>query len=76
MAGSGWVPMVKQTVWLRTTPSHPRRMLQRDPSFHSTGARGSGASASVGVGEESKRWEESGHDTALTRRGLTLEELS
>ncbi len=72
--GSG--PLVKQTVSLRTTFSHPLRMRQRGQSFHNTGARGGGSEAFSRGGEESERWEESGQNTALTRRGLTLEWLS
>ena len=68
--------LFKQTVWLRTILSHVRRMLHRGQSFQSTGARGSGAGGSVRIGEIFKGEEESGHNTALTRRGLTQEELS
>jgi hypothetical protein len=68
--------LVKQMVWLRTPLSHFRRMLQRGQSFHSTGARGSDAGALVRVGEQSEGEEESGHTTALTRRGLIVAQLS
>jgi len=71
----GVVTLAKSTVSLRTTLSHARRMPQRGQSFHNTGARGSGAGALVHVGEQSEG-EESGHNTALTRRGLLLELLS
>jgi hypothetical protein len=47
----GWVELSRLTVSLRTTLSHPRRMLQRGQSFQNTGARGSGAGASGRVGE-------------------------
>ena len=63
-------------VWLRTTLSQVRRMPQRGQSFHNTGARGSGLGAFVRVGEASEREEESGHNTALTRRALRLEGFS
>jgi len=71
-AGAVVVPLVKQTVSLRTTLSHARRMPQRGQSFHSTGARGSGAGASVRVGGGAECSEESGQNTALTRRGLIV----
>lgn len=74
--GIGVAPLVKQTVSLRTTFSHARRMPQRGQSFHSTGERGSGTGASVGGGEETTMEEESGHNTALTRRGLIVVLLS
>jgi hypothetical protein len=51
-------------------------MPQRDQSFHSIGARGSGAGAFVGVGEEVEREDSSGQNTALTRRGLIVALLS
>jgi hypothetical protein len=66
----------KQTVWLRITLSHTRRMPQRGQSFHITGARGSGWDASEDMGEEAERGESSGRNTALTRRGLIVALLS
>ena len=74
--GSGWVSLVKHMVSLRTTLSHSRRMLQRGQSFHCTVARGGGRGASTGGGEEVEGEEESGHSTALTRRGLIVALLS
>ena len=68
--GSGWGKLVKRTVSLRTTLSHPRQMPQRGQSFHCTGTRGSGAGVSVGVGGAAEREEESGHNTALTKPRL------
>ena len=72
----GRVELSRHTVSRRTTLSHPRRMQQRGQSFQSTGARGSGAGASGHVGEEAGGETESGHNTALTRRGLQLSGLS
>ncbi len=63
-------------VWLRTTLSQVRRMSQRGQSFHNTGAEGSSARAVSGGGEASESEEESGHNTALTRRGLIVLLLS
>ena len=63
-------------VWLRTTLSQVRRMPQRGQSRHSTGAEGSAAEAVSGGGEESEREEESGRNTALTRRGFSVVLLS
>ena len=51
----GWVELSRQTVSLRTTLSHPRRMRQRGQSFQSTGARDDGGGASRCVGEEGER---------------------
>jgi hypothetical protein len=68
--------LVKPTVSLRSSLSHCRRMRQRGQSFHMTGARGSGWDVSEGIGEEAERGESSGHNTALTRRGLIVVLLS
>ena len=65
----------RQMLWLRTTLSQVRRMLQRGQSCQSTGAEGSGTGAEVG-GEESEREVVSGHTTALTRRGFSVVPLS
>lgn len=70
------VSLGKHMVSLRTTLSHPRRMLQRGQSFHCTVARGGGRGASTGGGEEVEGEEESGHSTALTRRGFIVALLS
>ncbi len=51
-------------------------MPQRGQSRQSTGAGASGALTVSGGGEESKREEESGHSTALTRRGFRVVLLS
>jgi hypothetical protein len=51
-------------------------MLQRGQSRQSTGAEEGGALAGSGGGEGSAREEESGHRTALTRRGLSVVLLS
>ena len=72
----GVAELCKQTVSLRITFNHARRMRQRGQSFHNTGARGSGGGAFSRGGETSESAEESGHNTALTRRGLILEWLS
>ena len=61
------------TVWLRTTLSQARRMLQRGQSFHNTGARGGGWDTASDGGETER---EDGQSTALTRRGLRLLALS
>jgi hypothetical protein len=63
-------------VWLRTTlpPGPPEP--QRGQSRHSTGTEGSGARAVSGGGEASESKEESGHSTALTRRGFRVVLLS
>jgi hypothetical protein len=74
--GEGRALLVKPTVSLRSSLSHARRMRQRGQSFHTTGARGSGWDVSEGVGEEAEREEASGHNTALTRRGLIVVLLS
>ena len=63
-------------VWLRTTLSQVRRMPQRGQSRQSTGAESSEAEAVSGGGEESEGEVESGHSTALTRRGLIVLLLS
>ena len=73
--GADMVLKAKTTVSQRMTFNHSRRMRQRGQSRHRTGATGSGAGASVGVGEE-EALEESGHNTALTRRGLIVVLLS
>ena len=62
-------------VWLRTTLSQVRRMLRRGQSRQRTGAEASDALV-VSGGEESEREEESGDNTALTRRGLSVVLLS
>lgn len=67
---------VKLTVSLRTTFSHLRRMSHRGQSFQRTGARGGEAGASVRVGEKAEQEDSSGHNTALTRRGLIVSLLS
>ncbi len=74
--GSVQVELSSQTVWLRTPLSQARRMPQRGQSFHRTGARGSGAGAFSQGSEESEREAASGHNTALTRRGLSVVLLS
>jgi hypothetical protein len=51
-------------------------MPQRGQSRHSTGAEGREAEAVSGGGEESEEEVESGHSTALTRRGLIVLLLS
>ena len=71
--GAGVAPLINRTVSLRMTLSHARRMRQRGQSFQSTGARGSASGGSSRGGEASERTDASGHNTALTRRGLTLE---
>ncbi|GHO90752.1 hypothetical protein KSF_008000 [Reticulibacter mediterranei] len=63
-------------VWLRTTLIQVRRIPQRGQSRQSTGAEGGGTETESGGGEESKREEKSGHNTALTRRGLSVVLLS
>lgn len=63
-------------VWLRTSFIQVRRMPQRGQSRQSTGAEGSEAEAVSGGGEESEGEVESGHKTALTRRGLSVVLLS
>ena len=66
----------RQTVSLRTTFSQTRQIRQRGQSFHTTGARGSGTCASSPGGEEAEGAASSGHNTALTRRGLIVALLS
>jgi hypothetical protein len=75
-AGIVVVPQVRQTVSLRTTLSHARRMPQRGQSFHTTGARGNGGGASEHMGGEAEGEGSCGHNTALTRRGLIVVLLS
>ncbi|MBO0784099.1 MAG: hypothetical protein J2P37_35280 [Ktedonobacteraceae bacterium] len=55
-------------VWLRTTFSQVRRMPQCGQLRQSTGAEASDALVVSGDGKESERGDESGHNTALTRR--------
>lgn len=74
--GAGVAPKVKTTVSLRTTLSHFRRMRQRGQSFHNNGARGGSFNAFSSGGEEVETSEESGQNTALTRRGLMVVRLS
>ena len=58
------------------TFSQTRQIRQRGQSFHTTGARGSGTCASSPGGEEAEGAASSGHNTALTRRGLIVALLS
>jgi len=67
---------VKLTVSLRTTFSHLRRMSHRGQSFQRTGARGDAAGTSAWAGGRSGGEDSSGHNTALTRRGLSVSLLS
>ena len=73
--GGGGEELSRQVVWLRTTLSQVRRRPQRGQSRQSTGAEASGALV-VSVGEASGGEEESGHNTALTRRGFSVVLLS
>src|SRR5579883_2230572 len=70
--GAAGAPLVKRTVSLRMTLSQARRMPQRGQSFHSSAARGKAAGGSCRGGEASEGTDSRGHNTALTRRGLTL----
>lgn len=63
---------VKRTVSLRITFSHLRRMAQRGQSFQRTGAQGGARSVSACAEEQAGGEESSGHNTALTRRGLIV----
>jgi hypothetical protein len=63
-------------VWLRTTLIQVRRIPQRGQSRQGTGTEASDAPVVSGGGEASEREEESGHNTALTRRGLSVVLLS
>ena len=65
----------KSTLSLRTSFIQARRMRQRGQSFHNTEARG-GEGGTVSRGGETSEEEESGHNTALTRRGLIVALLS
>ncbi len=73
---SAWVRSVKITVSRRMTLSQSRRMLQRGQSFHTTGARGGGWGTASDGGETEVEEESIGHNTALTRRGLSVVVLS
>jgi len=73
--GAGMAAKAKMTVSRRMTLSHSRRMRQRGQSLYITGAKGSGE-AMFSRGGEAGRGEESGQNTALTRRGLTASQLS
>lgn len=66
----------RETVWLRITFSHVRRVLHRGQSRQKTGAEGGWAGVGSGSGEEVAWAEESGQSTALTRRGLSVVMLS
>ncbi len=73
---SGEIAFATRTVWLRTTLSQERRMLQRGQSFHCTGVRGGGWDTASGGGEIEREEGSSGHNTALTRRGFCVVLLS
>lgn len=67
---------VTSMVSLRTTFSHLRRMAHRGQSFQRTGVQGGAGGASVCAEGQSGDEESSGHNTALTRRGLIVVLLS